>query len=201
MVTEQRSGRGGCLSLRSIFQPCSISMYFSNAKTGKIIKKNVMFIAAVYVMPKKDANYKCSLLTELIFSQPFWCKQHGSFLQIRSKLFLSLYQHSFRCDFAVPSIQRWNLFPCPWVWPWDLLWPIQCGRRDIALIPSPGLRNSSMILLAFLELHPAMWKAQSSLLEDELRTAKSSPSHQVTLQHPEADCLPVQHRPQTHDWP
>lgn len=61
----------------------------------------------------------------------------------------------------------------------DTLFPFQAQTSGVL----------ARFLLDFLQLHPAMWKVPSSLLEDEIHTVKSPPSHQVTLQHPVADCL------------
>lgn len=63
-------------------------------------------------------------------------------------------------SFSLPLKSRMTL---------DLIWPIECSRRDSVPVPSLGLKRSWMLLpsLSWISVQPSGEQAQATLLEKE----------------------------------
>ena len=155
--------------------PAPLYKHSSNVKHAKIIRKNVMFTAVIYVMSRIIHTTNASFLTgwhlvcHSATQQPVgFCKNGPSvLLPVSIPLFSVTVQHLPSRGgqyFFVLEADLGNCFG-------------QLSVAELTLFPFQAWASGVLGCVFFAPFlwnaHPAMWKVPSSLLEDEIHTVKS----------------------------
>ena len=84
-----------------------------------------------------------------------------------------------QCDFALPPIKGWRLFPYPLNlgWPCELFWPTESSRSIVVWLPRLGLKRLCSFYLHSLKTLPWEHHAEKkSRMKDHLERGSAAPA-------------------------